>query len=121
MIPQVAQPQAVTPVDAIAQVVQPVEAVANQMVQPIAMPATQAPQPGLPNQQQAPAPNLEQQLMTNGLLPNDANNTQAIINQKMEQAKQLYAAGRAQEAQAIYNEISELSKAVQQPQQVLAV
>ena len=64
---------------------------------------------------------LEQQLMDNNLLPNDINSLQAQIDQKMAQAKQLYEAGQTQEAQNLYNEISELSKSLQNQQQGMAM
>lgn len=54
--------------------------------------------------------NLEQKLVDNGLLPGDS---QAQIEQMMSQANELYAAGKVEEAQAMYDKISELNKQIQ--------
>ena len=57
--------------------------------------------------------NLEQQLVNNGLLEPDTAAKQAQIEQMMNQANALYAAGKIEEAQAMYNQISELNQALQ--------
>ena len=54
--------------------------------------------------------NLETQLVANGLLPGDINSQ---IEQMMNQANELYTAGKVEEAQAMYDKISELNKQVQ--------
>ena len=56
---------------------------------------------------------LEQQLVSNGLLAPDVATKQAQIEQMMNQANELYAAGRVEEAQNMYNQISELNKELQ--------
>ena len=53
---------------------------------------------------------MEQKLVDNGLLPGDG---QAQIEQMMNQANELYAAGKVEEAQAMYDKISELNKQIQ--------
>ena len=58
--------------------------------------------------------NLEQQLVSNGLLAPDANSKQAQIEQMMNKANELYAAGQVEEAQNMYNEISTLNKELQE-------
>lgn len=60
---------------------------------------------------------LEQQLMDNNLLPNDVDSIQNQINEKMEQAKQFYEEGKTEEAQKLYEDISELNKQLQATQQ----
>ena len=57
--------------------------------------------------------NLEQQLINNGLLEPDTAAKQAQIEQMMAQANELYAAGKVEEAQTMYNQISELNKELQ--------
>ncbi|MBR3211123.1 MAG: hypothetical protein IKF71_04230 [Bacilli bacterium] len=56
---------------------------------------------------------LEQQLVDNGLLEPDVASKQAQIEQMMNQANELYAAGKVEEAQNMYNQISELNQALQ--------
>lgn len=53
---------------------------------------------------------LENKLVENGLLPGDA---QAKIEQMMNQANALYAEGKVEEAQKMYDEISALNKQTQ--------
>lgn len=53
---------------------------------------------------------LENKLVENGLLPGDA---QAKIEQMMNQANSLYAEGKVEEAQKMYDEISALNKQTQ--------
>ena len=55
---------------------------------------------------------LEQKLVDNGLLPGEEG--QAQIEEMMNQANALYAAGKLEEAQAMYDKISELNKKVQE-------
>ena len=57
---------------------------------------------------------LENQLVQNGLLPADNANIQAQIEQKMAEANKLYTEGKTEEAQALYSEISALSKNLNQ-------
>lgn len=58
--------------------------------------------------------NLEQQLMNSGLLATDVSTKQAQIEQMMNQANELYAAGKVEEAQEMYNQISVLNKELQE-------
>ena len=57
--------------------------------------------------------NLEQQLVSNGLLEAAPVDKQAQIEQMMNQANELYAQGKVEEAQTMYNQISELNKELQ--------
>lgn len=57
---------------------------------------------------------LEQQLMDSGLLTPDVTTKQAQIEQMMTQANELYAAGKVEEAQSMYNKISALNKELQE-------
>ena len=57
--------------------------------------------------------------MQNGLLPADNSTIQSQIEQKMTQANTLYAQGKVEEAQKLYNEISALNKQLQ-PEQTMA-
>ena len=59
--------------------------------------------------------------MDNNLLPNNVDSIQDQINQKMEQAKQFYEEGKTEEAQNLYEEISELNKQLQSQQQATLV
>ena len=87
----------------------------GELVIPTGIVSEQPAAPVIPTQPEQPN-TLEQQLIDNNLLPNDINSLQAQIDQKMAEAKQLYDAGKTQEAQNMYNEISELSKSLQAQQ-----
>ena len=56
---------------------------------------------------------LESQLISNGLLAPDISAAQAQIEGMMEQANALYTSGKVEEAQAMYDKISELNKQLQ--------
>ena len=60
-----------------------------------------------------PEVSLEQQLVNNGLLAPDTEVTPAQIEQMMNQANELYAAGKVEEAQKMYDQISEMNKKLQ--------
>ena len=53
---------------------------------------------------------FEQQLVDNGLLEPSEENIEAELERMLEQANQLYKDGKPEEAQAMYNKISEINK-----------
>ena len=62
--------------------------------------------------------NLEKNLIQNGLLPQESIDLQKQVEQKMAEANKLYAEGKMEEAQKIFDEINTLGNTIQ-PQEAV--
>jgi hypothetical protein len=63
--------------------------------------------------------NLEKDLIQNGLLPQEGNDLQKEVEQKMAEANKLYAEGKVEEAQKIFDEINNLGSTVAQQETIV--